>query len=121
MLSSMRFRFDCVFYPAARMDRAVGFYRDVLGFKLHSQDEVARFQIDGVRFELVPAQPEHGLPGGANARLCLEVAELSEACVQLRRKGIDVSEPREVRGGRLACLRDPDGNEVYLWQSTRHT
>jgi len=50
----MRFRFDCVFYYVTDIDRAVSFYTDMLGLKLISRDVVARFDIDGVLFEVVP-------------------------------------------------------------------
>jgi len=49
------FHFDCVFHYVSHMDLAIRFYRDILGFKLISRDVVARFDIDGVLFELVPA------------------------------------------------------------------
>ena len=48
------FRFDCIFYYVRDLDRAIAFYATVLGFRLSSRDAVARFNVDGVRFELVP-------------------------------------------------------------------
>ena len=53
-----KFSFDCIYYHAKDMEKAIAFYRDVLGFPLKSRDYVARFDVDGVLFELVPAHEE---------------------------------------------------------------
>jgi catechol 2,3-dioxygenase-like lactoylglutathione lyase family enzyme len=66
-----RFHFDCVFHYAEDIESAISFYSDVLGFRLASRDIVARFNIDGVLFELVPAREKGKLKGEGNARLCL--------------------------------------------------
>ena len=50
----MDLHFDCFYYHVSDMERAVSFYRDILGLQLASRDQVARFEIDGVLFELVP-------------------------------------------------------------------
>ena len=112
----MRFHFDCVFYYVSDMESAVSFYSDVLGFRLTSRDVVARFDIDGVLFELVPAREKGKLKGDGNARLCLKVDDISDAVEYLRQKGVSGSEIQKVENGRLASVEDPDGNEIYLWQ-----
>jgi catechol 2,3-dioxygenase-like lactoylglutathione lyase family enzyme len=110
------FHFDCVFYYVSDMERAISFYSDVLGLRLASRDVVARFDIDGVLFELVPSRDERKWEGGGNARLCLKVQEISHAIEYLRRKGIHVNEIETVENGKLTSFKDPDGNEIYLWQ-----
>jgi len=110
------FRFDCVFYHVTDLDRAIGFYTSVLGFRLASRDAVARFFVDGVLFELVPATDPDVLSGRGNARLTLAVKRIEAAVEELRAKGVAVSEIRAVSNGRLASLKDPDGNELVLWQ-----
>jgi len=54
----VRFLFDCVFYYVRDLEKAIAFYSNALGLKLTSSDAVARFDVDGVLFELVPAR--HG-------------------------------------------------------------
>jgi catechol 2,3-dioxygenase-like lactoylglutathione lyase family enzyme len=111
----MRFAFDCVFHHVTDMDAAVSFYSGTLGLRLISRDVVARFDIDGVRFELVPAS---GAPaaGAGGARLCLSVDDLRGAIAELRAAGARVGDVREVENGLLAPFEDLDGNEIWVWQ-----
>jgi predicted enzyme related to lactoylglutathione lyase len=111
-----RFHFDCVFYYVSDMERAISFYSDVLGLRLTSRDVVARFDIDGVLFELVPVREKRRLEGDGNARLCLKVNDISDAVEYLRMKRVSVSEIQRVENGRLASAEDPEGNEICLWQ-----
>ena len=66
----LKLSFDAVFYYARDMERSIAFYRDVLGLPLVSRDFVARFDIDGVLFEIVPVPDRVPLIGAGNARLC---------------------------------------------------
>ena len=115
---TVKLRFDCVFYHVADIDTAIPFYRDVLELDLVSRDVVARFDIDGVRFELVPdPRPEPG-EAGYGGHLCLGVSDMEEAQRWLRAKGVELSTLRTEEGGLIASFHDPDGNEIYLWQAT---
>jgi len=110
------FRLDCVFYYVSDLGRAIAFYTTVLGFRLASRDAVARFFVDGMLFELVPTTNPDMLSGQGNARLTLGVNRIEAAVDELRSKGVAVSEIRAVSNGRLASLKDLDGNELVLWQ-----
>lgn len=112
----MKLHFDCVFYYVSDLKRSVRFYRDVLGFDLTSQDVVARFHIDGVMFEIVPA-PNGTLPlNGGNARLCLLADNVDEALKELRAKGVRTGRAEAKANGVLGTFEDPDGNEICLWE-----
>jgi catechol 2,3-dioxygenase-like lactoylglutathione lyase family enzyme len=111
-----RFNFDCVFYYVSDMERAISFYVDVLGLPLVSRDPIARFDIDGVLFELVPTPHLVEPLGGGNARLCLRVDNIHNALTELRTKGIHTSQVQDKGKGLLASFEDPDGNELCLWQ-----
>jgi len=110
------FHFDAVFYYASDMERAIRFYTQVLGFKLVSRDTVARFDVDGVLLEIVPAPEAGKLEGAGNARLCLRVENVEQALRELQAKGVRTTEAEPKDTGVLGRFSDPDGNEICLWQ-----
>jgi catechol 2,3-dioxygenase-like lactoylglutathione lyase family enzyme len=116
VLPAIKTSFDAVFYYVRDLDRAVAFYREVLGLRLVSREFVARFDIDGVLFELVPATHERTIAGAGNGRLCLQVAHIRDTVQQLRERGVETGDVKEVAGGLLAFFHDPDGNELCLWE-----
>ena len=118
VLPALKLSFDAVFYYVNDLDRSVDFYRNVLELPLVSRDYVARFDIDGVLFELVPAAGERPVTGSGNARLCLQVQDIEESVAQLTARAVPTSEVKAVSGGFLAFFTDPDGNELCLWQYT---
>jgi catechol 2,3-dioxygenase-like lactoylglutathione lyase family enzyme len=118
VLPALKLSFDAVFYYVTDLDRSVDFYRNVLDFPLVSRDFVARFDIDGVLFELVPSADERPVSGSGNARLCLQVQDIHESVAQLKARSVKVSDVKTVIGGLLAFFDDPDGNELCLWQYT---
>ncbi len=114
----MKFAFDTVFYYTSDLERSVRFYVDVLGFKLVSRDVVARFDIDGVLFELVPTRDKSKLRGAGNARLCLQVDNMDQALKELQSKRVQTTKAEVKQGGILAAFQDLDGNEICLWQES---
>jgi catechol 2,3-dioxygenase-like lactoylglutathione lyase family enzyme len=113
---ALSLRFDCIFYYVSDLDRAIRFYTTTLGFQLSSRDAVARFFVDGVLFELVPASNSQTLSGQGNARLTLAVDKIDAAARELQAKGVPVSDVQRVSNGRFVSLADPDGNEIVLWE-----
>lgn len=109
-------KLDCVFYYVTDLDRAVEFYAHTLGLTLVSRDVVARFRVDGLLFELVPAADLSRCSGEGNARVTFEVPDIQKEVEALRRKGVSVGGIEGVANGLLASLMDPDGNELVLWQ-----
>jgi catechol 2,3-dioxygenase-like lactoylglutathione lyase family enzyme len=112
----LKLSFDAVFYYVKDLQAAISFYRDTLGLPLTSEDFVARFDLDGVLVELVPAPPESLCTGGGNARLCFSVDNLEETLAELHARGVVTSEVQNKKGGRLAFFHDPDGNQLCLWE-----
>jgi catechol 2,3-dioxygenase-like lactoylglutathione lyase family enzyme len=118
VLPAVKLSFDAVFYYVRDLDRSIAFYREKLGLPLVSRDFVARFDVDGVLFELVPAPRNQAVAGPGNARLCLQVKEMKGAVTQLKSHGVEISDIKTEPGGLLAFFKDPDGNELCLWQYT---
>jgi catechol 2,3-dioxygenase-like lactoylglutathione lyase family enzyme len=112
----MTFSFDCIFYFVSDLDHSIAFYTDVLGLRLVSRDVVARLEIDGIMIELVPARDPEMIQGQGNGRLCLKTDDTSQAVGRLRELGVAVEPTQEVQNGFITSFRDPDGNELCLWQ-----
>jgi catechol 2,3-dioxygenase-like lactoylglutathione lyase family enzyme len=115
----MTLKFDCVFYHVSDLERAVVFYTNVLGLKLASNDRVARFDVDGVRLELVPTKHADRYGGTGNARLCLRVENMNAERNDLMRFGVMSSEPVDEGPGLLSTIHDLDGNEICLWEEKK--
>lgn len=115
--SPFKFSFDAVYYHVKDMEKAIEFYCETLGFPLKSRDYVARFDVDGVLFELVPAHPSDTIAGPGNARLSLGVANINDAVRYLESRGVKATAPKPEVGGILSLFHDPEGNELCLWQS----
>jgi len=113
---AMTFHFDCVFYYVSDLDQAIHFYRDLLGFNFISRDVVARFDLDGVLFEVVPSSVKTKLEHAGNARLCLRVDNVEGALQELKSKGVRTGHSCDKSTGVLGSFEDPDGNEICLWQ-----
>lgn len=107
------------------LDRAVTFYRDVLGipflFEVPGQS-MAFFDCDGVRLYL-------GAPESAEFRsnpiLYFQVDDLDEAFRTLKERGVDFrDEPHLIARMEdhelwMAFLKDPDGNNLALMSERR--
>ncbi len=114
--NKLQLAFDAIFYYVSDIEEAMAFYRDTLGLPMVSHDYVARFDLDGVLVELVPKPPGSVVPGGGNARLCFAVADLNQTLEHLHACGIPTSAIKTRNDGKIAFFRDPDGNELSLWQ-----
>jgi predicted enzyme related to lactoylglutathione lyase len=112
----LKLSFDAVYYHVNDMDRSIRFYRDILGLHLVSRDYVARFDLNGVLFELVPNPPGSALPGTGNARLSLGVTDIHQATRELQVRGVATTPIKSEPGGLLSFFHDPVGNELCLWQ-----
>ena len=109
---------------AANVERALGFYRDLLGFTL----------VDEFRHEGKPVYARLRAPGGDGTialhlagpgtslasdgvRLYFEIREVDDFCRKLQAKGFYITQmPRMMPWGwRHAYLNDPDGHEISLY------
>jgi catechol 2,3-dioxygenase-like lactoylglutathione lyase family enzyme len=112
----LQLSFDAVFYYVTDIEESIAFYRDTLGLPMVSRDYVVRFDLDGVLVELVPRPPGSVVPGSGNARLCFAVSDLQETLDRLHARGISTSGVKDKKNGKIAFFRDPDGNELSVWQ-----
>lgn len=110
--------------PVQDMERAVAFYRDVLGLTeiaipstfpaagLH----VRWFQIGTQQIHLMPAK-EREPPSPRHIALAVENAQAARTFLQGR--GIQVDEATPIPGADRFFIADPDGNRIELieWES----
>lgn len=112
-----------VYYNVENMDRAVKFYRDILGLKVvDSNPYWTSLEIGGMRMGLhwteggpVPAVPrdDHGAHAGGTVTFrCEEIEKTHDA---LRSRGVKfLSGVTSNPWGKLAVFEDPDGNVLKL-------
>jgi catechol 2,3-dioxygenase-like lactoylglutathione lyase family enzyme len=113
-----------VCFRVADMDRALKFYTETLGFKrafdfindkgvrhgvyikAGSRNFIELFQTDAVT---PPADKQ------SFRHICLEVDDVAKTVVELRGKGVEVSEPKlGLDQSWQAWIKDPDGNAIEL-------
>jgi len=123
-----KLNFNHAMVYAKDVQRALGFYRELLGFKL----------VDEFRHESKPVYARLRAPGGDGTialhlagpgtslasdgvRLYFEIRELDEFCRKLQAKGFYITQmPRMMPWGwRHAYLNDPDGHEISLYWAGR--
>ena len=109
---------------AKDVERALGFYRDLLGFKLiedfryEGKAVYARLRAPGGdgTIALHQAEPNTSLASDG-VRLYLEVRNVDDFCRKLQQKNFYITQlPRMMPWGwRHAYLNDPDGHEISLY------
>jgi catechol 2,3-dioxygenase-like lactoylglutathione lyase family enzyme len=120
-------RLDHVYYWVADMERAVAFYRDVLGLTLTRRDgdRWAAFDAGGRTFALhgvsrTPGDAGEPAPPVAGGTAVFEVADLDAARAALLARGATFDQEGDVPGtARFGTLRDPDGNVLQLIEYRR--
>jgi len=106
--------------PVRDLDRAVAFYRDVLGlrFLFQAPPGLAFFDCGGVRLMLsIPESPEFNHAGSV---IYYRVPDIHHAYEALRKRGVEfIDEPHLIaklddHDLWMAFLRDPEGNTLAL-------
>ncbi|MEM7411195.1 MAG: VOC family protein [Myxococcota bacterium] len=101
------------------LERAVGFYRDVLGLPLEFGDGAhgyASFRAGAFRLGLAVADAGDGQWIGRHTGLGFVTKDLVADHARLVAAGVTFASPpeRQPWGGFIALLQDPDGNVFYL-------
>ena len=121
---SQKLTFNHAMIYVKNVERAMGFYRDLMGFRL----------IEDFRYEGAPVYARLRAPGGDGTialhlagpgvsiasdgvRLYFEIQDLDGFCRKLQQKGFYITQmPRMMPWGwRHAYLNDPDGHEISLY------
>jgi catechol 2,3-dioxygenase-like lactoylglutathione lyase family enzyme len=105
---------DFVSVPTRSAERAVAWYRDVLGLP---ESEVTDAELEAPNVTLSFWEPEReGLPFVANeAGIALRVQDVAAARAELEARGVEfVAETWDSGVCHFAAFRDPDGNVLIL-------
>lgn len=106
-----------VYQVARDMDRALGFYRDVLGMTVRFRDSDKWCQLDAGGANFALGAPEEGPPGATGAVVVLEVDDLDATRRALEAAGVAVEGERDMGShGRVLTCRDPEGTLLQLFQ-----
>lgn len=104
------------------MKKAVSFYVDVLGLELKANygGHFAQVSCPGAIIGLHP-RTEGGSPSGKSDTVSIGfgVDSLTAAMAELRAKGVTFSRVADDRPTKLAFFTDPDGNPLYLSETSR--
>src|SRR5262245_66634076 len=106
----------------SNMDQAVRFYTEALGLplKMRAGNHWAEVRAGDFVIGLHPLRPGRGAGVAGSVQIgLLAAAPLERTVATLESRG--VRRQGEVidagPGGRFANVLDPDGNEIYLWES----
>lgn len=107
-----------VWIPVGDTDRAVQFYEGTLGLSLAKRDgDWAEVETDGLRIGLNGREPEGaGVDGGPVVTFQPD-GGLEGTIEELEGKGVEFAAGiSEHPWGRVATFKDPDGNELQLYE-----
>jgi lactoylglutathione lyase len=104
------------------MEAAIGFYTDVLGFKVKSRPVPFITELDHDGVAVVLCQAEKGVkvdyPTSTGTIIGLVSKDVAAAAKAFAKKKVAlvVADPQEFPGGKFIAVRDPSGNVVELLQ-----
>jgi glyoxylase I family protein len=99
----------------ADVREALEFYTGVLG--LAARNDRPDFGFGGAWLDIGEQQVhliEADVPDDRGQHFAIRVLDIEAAVVELRDRGVDVSDPSLVGTGRQAFLQDPSGNRIEL-------
>jgi len=107
--------------PVADQDRALGFYTEILGFRLltdqpfNEKQRLLELGIPGAETRIVLFQFGDKLTPGGQLNLTLWSDEVEATFRELKAKGVDfVLEPKRMPYGTTSIFKDLDGNCLVL-------
>lgn len=113
MVKAMAF----VAYSVKDVQRAVAFYRDIVGLTPGELfgDHWAEFEVGGTTFGVGNGEPL-GIAPGSSFSVTFEVDDLAKTHDELTARGVNVTDINDMRTCRFCFATDPDGNRFGLHQ-----
>ena len=104
----------------ADVDEALAFYTEVLGLQPRTDRPAFGFggawlDAGGQQLHLIEGRP----PAALGQHFALLVDDLDATVAELRKKAVEVSDPKPVGSSRQSLVADPSGNLIELHQVVR--
>lgn len=107
-------------FPADDPERAMRFYGAVAGWEFGEMEQMPGYHLFRTEERHGGAIGLRGMTIARQLRLYITVDSLEEGCAAAEANGgTIVEEPTDIGAGmgRFAVVRDPEGNEVGLWEA----
>ncbi len=110
-----------VWMPVEDVERAKGFYRDVLELPVVKEDRNwVEFEADGLRIGLNGREPRGAGSEGGPVLTFQPEQGLDSAISELQSRGVEFPAGiSEHDWGRLATFQDPESNDIQLYEPPR--
>jgi predicted enzyme related to lactoylglutathione lyase len=107
-----------VWLPVTDMGRAVAFYGDTLGLPVTEHDsDWSEVDANGVKIGLNGSEPESPRGDGGALVAFQPDGEIDQVVQRLREAGVEFAgEISEHPWGRIVPFKDPDGNDLQLYE-----
>jgi predicted enzyme related to lactoylglutathione lyase len=118
-------RVALVSVPVSDQDRALAFYRDVLGMEIrsdHGFDAGMRWLtvgFSGQDTSLILVTWFPSMPAGSARGMVIETDDVEAERARLQSHGVEVGAVETAPWGRFVQIADPDGNGIIVQQSNR--
>ena len=107
-----------VYQVTRDMNRALDFYRDVVGLEVQFQDGEKWSQLMAGNTKLALASIEEAAPSKGGSVVVFKVGNLDKARIAIEASGTEIEADRNMGDrGRVISCRDPDGNLIQLYQA----
>ena len=111
-----------VWMPVQDIERAKGFYRDILGLQITNEDgEWAEVDANGLTIGLNGREPSGAGDEGGPVLTFQPEGGMEETLDDLKGQGVEISAGiSEHPWGRVATFKDSEGNDIQLYEAPKN-
>jgi lactoylglutathione lyase len=111
----MKLTATMIYYYVSDVDKAVAFYRDVMGFpvKVRFENHWAEMDAGPITIGLHPTE-KGTKPNQGGGTISCNVADIEKFVAEIKSKGANVGKIHAPERGKFVMVSDPDGNEIHV-------